>query len=206
MSIRKPLIMMALAAALIAPAGVAAAKGRDDDHGRAYEAYKRDGDHDRGRDRDRGREHGDRDRDRDRGRDHGGKDRDHDRDYGRRHDHDRDRVIVVRPSPRPDPRAYSHGYNNGFHDGVRFADRDRYRVRDWYVRYPSYYRRMPPGHYRQLVRGGYLPRGYYYQAPPVLVRELQPLPRGYGYYVVDRDIVIAAVATGLILDVLLAGN
>ena len=181
MSIRKPLILMALAAALMAPAGAAFARDQNNGPDHRWEDDQGNG----------------------RGRDHG---RDHGRDDARHHDRDRP-IVVVRPAPpRPDPRAYSHGYNRGYHDGARFADRDRGRMRGWYTRYPSYYRPMPPGHYRQLVRGGYLPRGYYYEAPPVLVRDFEPLPRGYGYYVVDRDIVIASIATGLILDVLLGGN
>lgn len=185
MGIRKSLVMMALATALIAPAGAAFA---DNDHGRGRGHDKHD---------DRGR-HGDR-----------GRDRDHDdrrRDYGDWND-GRGRVVIIRPDRdrHDERRAYSHGYRNGFEDGARFADRDRQRGRDWYVRYPSYYKPIPPGHYKRAARGAYLPRGYYYEAPPVLVREFRPLPRGYGYYVVDRDIVIASVATGLILDVILGG-
>jgi len=161
MSIRKPLILMALAAALLAPAGAALA---DNGHG-----------HGRGHDK------------------------------HRYYEDDDDRVVIIRPAPRRDPYAYHRGYDRGFDDGVRFADRDRYRMRDWYTRYPSYYRPLPPGHYKKLVRGGYLPPGYY-ALPPGLARDFEPLPRGYGYYVVDRDVVIASVATGLILDVLLGGN
>lgn len=164
MGIRKPLILIALAAALLAPAGAAFADGNGNGRGRGHDKHH---------------------------------------SYDRRDD---DRVVIIRPAPRRDPHAYGRGYDRGFDDGARFASRDRDRMRGWYTRHPSYYRPMPPGHYRQLVRGGYLPRGYYYEAPPILVRDFDPLPRGYGYYVVDRDIVIASVATGLILDVLLGGN
>jgi len=124
---------------------------------------------------------------------------DHDRrDYGRRDWHDdRDRDYS---------RGYDRGYDRGFEDAARFAERDRERMRRWWQRYPTYYRPLPPGHYyRPPVRGAYLPRGYYV-LPPVVVRDMRPLPPGYGYYAVGSDIVIAAVATGLILDVILGGR
>lgn len=131
----------------------------------------------------------------------------YDRGHGRGHDDgrhygDRDR----RHSPPSYARGYHRGYDNGYRDGARFEQRERQRFHHWYKRYPTYYRPIPPGHYRGPVRGAHLPRGYYQPLHPVLVAQLRPLPRGYGYYSVGADVVIASIATGIILDVILGGR
>ena len=138
---------------------------------------------DRGR---HGRHHGGWERHHDRGGDwdrrggwdrHDGRDRDWD---GRRHHGDRTRVVVV----------------------------PQYR---YYAPAPTYYYSPPPsyGYYggHRWSRGGYLPPQYrrqvvydYYDygwAPP---------PRGYAYYRTDTgDIILAAIATGLILSIIGGG-
>lgn len=176
MRIAKSLLVAALSAALVAPAASAFARGGDDDH---RGGYSRDWDDRRDHDR---RDYGRRDW-------HDDHDRDYSRGYGRGYD-----------------RGYDRGYGRGYDDGARFADRDRQRMRGWWHRYPSHYRPLPRGYYYQPpVRGAYLPHGHYV-LPPVVVRDMRPLPPGYGYYAVGSDIVIAAVATGLILDVILGGR
>ncbi|MFZ2869286.1 hypothetical protein [Zavarzinia sp.] len=181
MRFAKPFIVAALAAALVAPAASALARGWDDDHRGG--GYSRDRDDHRGPDwREGGRHHDDR------------------RDHGRRDWHDE------RTYSRGYGNGYDRGYDRGYDDAARFADRDRQRMRGWWQRYPSHYRPLPRGYYYQPpMRGAYLPRGYYV-LPPVIVRDMRPLPPGYGYYAVGSDIVIAAVATGLILDVILGGR
>ncbi|MFA5121838.1 hypothetical protein [Zavarzinia sp.] len=174
----KSLSVVGLVAALLAPVA-ASARGWDDDDGPRGYPY--------GYDRHHGHD-GDRGRDWDRG--------------GYRYGPPPRYVYVPPPPPRPDPRAYSRG----FEDGVRFADRDRDYVRGWYRRYPGYYRPVPPAYYVRPVRGAYIVPGYYEPLPPPVVAGWRPLPPGYGYYSVGADVVIAAVATGLILDVILDGR
>ncbi|MDD3444690.1 MAG: hypothetical protein PHS60_04735 [Zavarzinia sp.] len=181
MSVWKSLSVAGLVAALTLPAAGAFARDRDGGHSDDYNRQRYT--YDSGRDR-----HG-----HDDGRGY---------EYSRR-DGDRGRA---RAAANGYGRGYDKGYENGYRDGVRFDNRDRYRFRDWSRRYPAYYKPIPPGHYHAPVRGAYLPRGYYRPLPPVMVRELRPLPRGYGYYSVGADVVIAAVATGIILDVILAGR
>lgn len=73
----------------------------------------------------------------------------------------------------------------------------------WYA--PSYgYYRVEPRYYGQRWRRGhYLPHAYrsYYVRDPY-VYNLRPAPRGYRYVHADNDIVMIAVATGLIASVL----
>jgi Ni/Co efflux regulator RcnB len=123
---------------------------------------------------------------------------------------------------RDDRRNYRHGYRDGRHDGRRH-DRHVYVQPRYYappVRYyapparyyapPVHYGYRPGyayGHQPRWHRGGHLPHGYhswyvrdYYNygwAPP---------PPGYGYYRSNTgEIILAAVATGLILSVIAGG-
>jgi Ni/Co efflux regulator RcnB len=119
-------------------------------------------------------------RDRDRGRDERSwSDGRHDhRDHGRRDDR-----------RHADHRYYSDRYYDGHYDG-------RYKV----VRY------YPPKNYRhhRWYRGAYLPAAYY--APRYVVHNystyrLRPPPRGYHWVRVDNDVILAAIATGLVANV-----
>ncbi|HWQ86393.1 RcnB family protein [Brevundimonas sp.] len=96
------------------------------------------------------------------------------------------------------------------HDGGRYTDRERHN--DWRRgrrdQWRDRYDRPPYGHaygYRRWHRGAVIPhdyrrswyvddyRRYGWRAPP----------RGYGYYRTDTgDIVVAAIATGVILSLL----
>ncbi len=130
---------------------------------------------------DRGRwEHRDRDWDRDRGHwdngRHGGRDR-HDR-WDRR-----DR--------------WDHGRHNGYYYNSRWR----------YGPPPAAYYGRPgyrPG-YEAWRRGAYLPS--YYRGRTYVVTDyhryhLRPPPRGYYWYRTGNDYVLAAIATGLIFDVI----
>lgn len=130
---------------------------------------------------DRGRwEHRDRDWDRDRGHwdngRHGGRDR-HDR-WDRR-----DR--------------WDHGRHNGYYYNSR-----------WHYGPPpaAYYGR--PGYrpgYEAWRRGAYLPsyyRGRGYVVTDYYRYHLRPPPHGYYWYRTGNDYVLAAIATGLIFDVI----
>jgi Ni/Co efflux regulator RcnB len=73
----------------------------------------------------------------------------------------------------------------------------------WYA--PSYgYYRVEPRYYGQRwQRGAYLPHSYrnYYVRDPYAYN-LRPAPRGYRYVHAGNDIVLIAIATGLIASVL----
>ncbi len=140
---------------------------------------------------DRGRwEHRDRDWDR-------GRERDWDR--GRDRDWDRDRG------------HWDNGRHNGWDRGGRW-DRGRhngyYYNNRWSYGPPpvEYYGRpgFRPG-YSAWRRGAYLP-GYYrdrgYVVHDYYRYHLRPPPRGYYWYRTGNDYVLAAIATGLIFDVI----
>ena len=89
--------------------------------------------------------------------------------------------------------------------------RGRYDFRDyrgarsgyWYAPSYGYYRVEPRYYGYRWQRGGFLPppyRGYYVRDP--YAYGLGPPPRGYRYVHAGRDIVLIAIATGLIANVL----
>ncbi|HVY63779.1 MAG TPA: RcnB family protein [Gammaproteobacteria bacterium] len=110
-----------------------------------------------------------------------------------------------------DHRAYDHG-RDGRDYGRRYDDRAfayRYNYRPEPYRafrvpehYGVYYR--PHGYYaHRWVRGERLPVAYY--ARPYVIADysacgLYGPPRGYHWVRVDGDAVLAAVATGIVLD------
>jgi hypothetical protein len=62
---------------------------------------------------------------------------------------------------------------------------------------------LPPGIQRRLERGGSLPPGIArHGLPPGLAGQLPPSPSGYIRQVVGADVVLVAVATGLIMDII----
>jgi Ni/Co efflux regulator RcnB len=165
--------------------------GRHDDHSR----------------NDWSRRHDDRDRhDWNRGRDdHHRNDWNRDRDHnwhGDRHDWNRDRHDWNRDNWRSynPPRYYNpprHYSAPRYYAPPRYGyDRPRYH-------YGSYVR--PYGYYsHRWTRGEYLPRAYY-DRPYVVYNYdgygLRAPPYGYHWVRVDPDVVLAAIATGVILDV-----
>jgi Ni/Co efflux regulator RcnB len=104
--------------------------------------------------------------------------------YERRHD------------DRHDRRDYRHDRDwdrrHGFHrhDGYRY-DRGRY------VRPSGYY-------YRSWRYGDHLPRAYYghhrYVVNNYYVYRLRPPPHGYHWVRVDHDVVLAAIASGIVVS------
>jgi Ni/Co efflux regulator RcnB len=111
--------------------------------------------------------------------------------YDGRYDGRRYEAPRYSPPPRHyDPPRYSHPYS-----GRRFENGR------WH--WGSYYR--PHGYYvRHWVRGDRLPVAYY--GPTYIVREyrdcgLRAPPYGYHWVRVDNDVVLAAIATGVVLDV-----
>jgi Ni/Co efflux regulator RcnB len=100
---------------------------------------------------------------------------------------------------RHDARRAHPSYHDHRHGHDRHTDRHTH-YRHPVPRYhpPHGYR---PHHWR---RGDRLPRAYY--ARPYIIHDyhvyhLHHPPRGYHWVRVDRDVVLAAIATGVILDV-----
>jgi Ni/Co efflux regulator RcnB len=108
-----------------------------------------------------------------------------------------------------------HQGNQGRHDEHRrFEDRHRVAVRDYYAKEyqgghcpPGLAKKhngcMPPGQAKKWQVGHPLPREVvYYDLPPALVVQVGTPPPGYRYVRVASDILMLAVATGVVADVI----
>jgi Ni/Co efflux regulator RcnB len=61
---------------------------------------------------------------------------------------------------------------------------------------------IPPGQAKKWARGQYLPKTLVWTpAPAAIIAKLKPVPPGHRYVVVDGEVLLVALATGLILDV-----
>jgi Ni/Co efflux regulator RcnB len=61
---------------------------------------------------------------------------------------------------------------------------------------------LPPGQAKKWARGQYLPKTLVWTpAPAAIIAKLKPVPPGHRYVVVDGEVLLVALATGLILDV-----
>ena len=119
--------------------------------------------------------------------------RDHGRDYDRHDD---------RRGHESDHRGHDYDHRDRG-NGYRHDYRDDHRYRqDYRPRYGTYYR--PHGYYsHRWVRGERLPLAFY--ARPYVIADyrgwgLYGPPRGYHWVRVDGDAVLAAIATGIVLD------
>ena len=62
---------------------------------------------------------------------------------------------------------------------------------------------VPPGQAKKWAKGQYLPKSVAWTpVPAVLLAKLKPVPPGHQYVVVDGQVLLIALATGLILDAL----
>ncbi|MEO8467437.1 MAG: RcnB family protein [Gammaproteobacteria bacterium] len=130
------------------------------------------------------------------------------RDHGNGRGHDYDHRS--RPQAhQAERRDYRHDYRNDNRYDNRYSDRHDYRAAPYrsYAyrappRYDSYYR--PHGFYEhRWLRGERLPVAYY--EPSYVIGDydgygLYSPPRGHHWVRVDGDAVLAAVATGIVLD------
>lgn len=177
--------LFAAAVAMSLLTGTATTAHADDhrDRGRHSERHqdRRHDRDDRGHDRRDHRDHRDHRRDYD---NHRGHDRDHDRRHDRRYDHDRRHYDWNRRD------AYRTGYAQGRVDQRRY-DRGRYYA--------------PRGYqHRHWRHGDHLPRAYYsssYIVHDYHVYHLNRPPRGHHWVRVNNDVVLAAVASGVVVSV-----
>jgi Ni/Co efflux regulator RcnB len=123
---------------------------------------------------------------------------------GRGHDDHRDRGHAYQHDGRHDYRP-GPSARGGHRPPVRYGYERRYGGEYRYGgehRYGTYYR--PHGYYaHRWARGERLPVGYYarpYWIEDYRVWGLRAPPRGYHWVRVDGDAVLAAVATGIVLD------
>ena len=98
--------------------------------------------------------------------------------------------------PRSDWNNHPNYWDNRRHDRRDYA---RYRYHNGYYRAPHGY------HYRTWHRGDYLPRAYY--GSSYIVYDYAPYrlyapPYGYHWVRVGNDVLLTALATGVVLDVL----
>ncbi|WP_426012479.1 RcnB family protein [Caulobacter sp. DWR2-3-1b2] len=172
---KRLLLTIAAVAAVAGPMALASeASAQNRGHGRGGDQGGR-GDHDRGG---RGDDRGD-------GRDGDGGGHDGRHDNGRHNGWD-----------RSDKR-----WDNGRHNGYYYNNRWSYGAPPAaYYGHPGY----RPG-YTAWRRGGYLPS--YYRGGDYVINDygyyrLRPPPRGYHWYRAGSDYVLAAIATGLIFDII----
>jgi Ni/Co efflux regulator RcnB len=183
---KRLLLTIAAVAAVAGPMAVTASDASAQDRGRWSHGDGRGDRHDGGRGGHDGRGdgRGDWGRGGHDGRGDGG------RDYGR-HDNGRHNGWD----------RHDNRWDNGRHNGYYYNNRWSYGAppANYYGR-PGY----RPG-YNAWRRGGYLPP--YYRGNTYVIQDygyyrLRPPPRGYYWYRAGNDYVLAAIATGLIFDII----
>lgn len=95
-----------------------------------------------------------------------------------------------KPQGQQSHRSEPAGHPEFMHDESRYV-RDYYRNHKWDAPRPKH----------RVYVGYKLPRDYRHPLPPELRGRFHPRP-GYEYYMVGDDVVLAAIATGLIVDIL----
>ena len=114
--------------------------------------------------------------------------------------HGKGQSVVVPGAPGGPGKSHRQGNAPGA-PAAMFSPRDRDAVIGYYGGWPAA-RPLPPGIARNLARGKPLPPGIAKRAlPPDLLARLPRYP-GYDYYLVGSDVVLVAIATGIIVDIL----
>lgn len=124
------------------------------------------------------------------------------RDYRQDRRDDRREYRQDRRDYRQDQR-WSRNNRDWYRGRTDFRDYRGARQGYWYAPGYGYYRVEPRYYGQRWQRGHYLPSNYrsYYVRDPY-VYGLGPAPRGYRYVHAGSDIVLIAIATGLIASVL----
>ena len=195
---KRPVILVLMASLLAGGSALAKDASNDALNKKMAAAVARNNDGNRGHDR--GNDHRGNDN---RGNDNRGNDRGHDRGRDNRHDNnhrnDRNRHGYNDnrwDRYRGDWNRHPNYWDNRRHDRADYA---RYRFR-----YGSYH--APRGYYyRTWRRGDHLPHGWYGNS--YVVYDWRPYrlyapPYGYHWVRVGDDVILTAIATGIVLDVL----
>lgn len=86
--------------------------------------------------------------------------------------------------------------------GVLISSGERRTIQDYFRLNPYPVQGLPPGIAKNLARGKPLPPGIAKRyLPPGLLGRLPPRP-GYEWVAVGRDVVLIAIATGIVVDIL----
>jgi hypothetical protein len=86
--------------------------------------------------------------------------------------------------------------------GIVISTSERRTIQDYFRLNPYPAQGLPPGIAKNLARGKPLPPGIAKRyLPPGLLGRLPPRP-GYEWVAVGRDVVLIAIATGIIVDIL----
>lgn len=129
--------------------------------------------------------------------------RDDRREYRQDRRDDRRDYRNERRDDRREYRRYDRNNRNWWQGRADFRDYRGARHGYWYAPSYGYYRVEPRYYGHRWQRGSYLPASYrsYYVRDPYDYG-LRPAPRGYRYVHAGNDIVMIAIATGLIASVL----
>lgn len=95
----------------------------------------------------------------------------------------------------------NHNYNNDRYDSVGINARDRSYLLEYLRRDGSFY--PPHRQFRKRYDIGY-PLPHYvrpYALPAYVTRRLRPLPYGYQYVRIDRDVVLVDNFSGQVIDI-----
>lgn len=106
-----------------------------------------------------------------------------------------------RPSQNKASQQRPQQYQQHRQERPQFRWQDSREVRNYYRQHKMHqYKPLPP---RARFRIGYRrpPNVVYYDVPPVLLARLPHYP-GYRYYMAGNDIILVAIATGIIVDIL----
>ena len=110
-----------------------------------------------------------------------------------------------RPPQNKAPQQRPQQYKQQRQERPQFRWQDSREVRNYYRQHKMHqYKPLPPGVRFRI--GHRRPANVrYYDVPPVLLKRLPPHP-GYRYYMAGNDIILVAIATGIIVDILVNVN
>jgi Ni/Co efflux regulator RcnB len=96
-----------------------------------------------------------------------------------------------------------HGPPAHSNAGGNFSSNDREIFHSFFVAHPNYRGSpLPPGIAKNYARGKPLPPGIAKKVVPYDLLQRLPERPGYTYYIVDDDVVLVAIATGVVADIL----
>ncbi len=77
-------------------------------------------------------------------------------------------------------------------------------IRGYYAGKPKVRRGgLPPGVAKQYARGKALPPGIAKRRLPLELQARLPVHRGYDYVIVDRDVLLVSIRTGIVADIII---
>jgi Ni/Co efflux regulator RcnB len=142
------------------------------------------------------------------GGDHGKNDNDDGRDRGRGHgnghgNEDGDEHEFERKGNRHEEgRRFNNSQNQRLRSEIRFSQRDRTNIVNYFNANPYAYSQLPPGIAKNLARGKRLPPGIAKNYLPQNALSLLPNYPGYEYLVAGNKLLLVNSTTQIITDIL----